>query len=115
MKLYKQVLCVCSCNELRSPTMQWVLSNPPFNYNTRSCGTDKFNTNVPVTPALLRWANLIVCAEREHMDHIEKKLKGLHICKPVYHIAIPDKYAYRDATLVELITERCLGLYDEDI
>ena len=34
----KRVLCVCSAGLLRSPTIAWILSNPPFNFNTRAAG-----------------------------------------------------------------------------
>ena len=35
---FKKVLCVCSAGLLRSPTAAWVLSNAPFNFNTREIG-----------------------------------------------------------------------------
>ncbi len=35
----KKVLCVCSAGLLRSPTLAWILSNEPFNFNTRAVGT----------------------------------------------------------------------------
>lgn len=52
---FKKVLCVCSVNCLRSPTAAWVLSNPPFNFNTRSAGLDTGLAIVPVTETLLEW------------------------------------------------------------
>lgn len=37
---FRKVLCVCSAGVLRSPTAAWVFSNAPFNFNTRSAGTE---------------------------------------------------------------------------
>ena len=37
-KDYKRVLCVCSAGLLRSPTAAYVLSQAPYNYNTRAAG-----------------------------------------------------------------------------
>lgn len=102
----KRVLCVCSCNELRSPTMAWVLSNPPFNYNTRSCGTDKFYTLIPLTSQLLEWAEEIVCAERSHADYITHRFSSIRTRHKIKCLDIPDEYEYRQQELVDLIVTK---------
>ena len=38
---YKRVLCVCSAGLLRSPTAALVLSQEPYNFNTRAAGLDE--------------------------------------------------------------------------
>lgn len=87
--------------------MAWVLSNPPYNYNTRSCGTDKLYANIDVTKKLLQWADEIVCANKEHMDYIRARLRDLgRVDLRVFSLDIPDRYAYRNDRLIELIKER---------
>lgn len=106
----RRVLCVCSANMLRSPTMQVVFSAEPFNYNTRSAGIYEFAL-VKVDEDLLQWADEIVCAEAEHFNYIMRRLESLNAKdKTVVNLAIPDTYAYRDPELVRLITQRYLDV-----
>lgn len=104
----KRVLTVCSANMLRSPTIAWVLSNPPYNFDTRSCGTDEYYATIPITPRLLEWADEIVCADTEHFKKVKKLLEDLKLNTPtpVYNLSIPDKFLYRDRSLVKLIKTR---------
>ena len=104
---FKKVLCVCSYNQLRSPTMAWVLSNPPFNYNTRSCGIEQSEALIPVSRALLRWADEIVCAWHNQYDYVQYRLRDLKGCNPVVIcLEIPDIYEYRGSNLIKLIKVR---------
>jgi predicted protein tyrosine phosphatase len=103
---YKRVLCVCSGGVLRSPTTAWILSNDPYNHNTRSAGTEDYAL-IPVDEALLTWAEEIVCMEERHAKKVlamvkefglgHEKDKSLHILK------IPDNFRYRDSRLIEHI------------
>jgi len=105
----KRVLCLCSANMLRSPTMQVVLSMPPYNYNTRSAGTYEFAL-IPVTADLIGWADEIVCADTEHAEKIAKIIQAYNLeDKPVVNLRIPDHYEYRNPELIGLIRKR----YDE--
>jgi len=45
---FKRVLCVCSAGLLRSPTTAFVLSQEPYNYNTRAAGIVDDYALVPV-------------------------------------------------------------------
>lgn len=96
---YKRVLCVCSAGILRSATTALVLSQEPFNYNTRSAGVE-FYALIPVTEVLLEWAEEIVCMTKEHQD----KLK-LITDKPINCLNIPDSYEYRNEDLIKMIKE----------
>lgn len=100
---YKKVLCVCSAGMLRSPTIALVLSQEPFNYNTRSAGTNNDLAVVELTDTLLVWADEVVCAETEHAQKVTKRLQKLNLDKPVVNLGIPDIYDYRDADLIEII------------
>lgn len=106
---YKRVLCVCSAGLLRSPTTAWVLGQEPYSYNTRAAGLDTEHALIPVDTVLLSWADEIVCMSNEQQEHIiELLLKNVlgGKDKRVINLQIPDKYAYRDAELVELVKSR---------
>ena len=101
---YKRVLTVCSANMLRSPTIAHVLSAEPYNFNTRSAGTEEYAL-IPVTEDLLRWADEVVCADTEHVMWVRNKMMEWMIDKPIIDLQIPDHYEYRNSKLIEMIKE----------
>lgn len=106
----KKVLCVCSAGLLRSPTMAVVLSQEPYNYNTRAAGLSKEYALIPVDEVLLHWADEIVCAESYMAKEIEAMLATLAIeGTVVLSLDIPDKYEYRHPELIEMIKEKYNG------
>lgn len=98
---FKRVLCVCSAGLLRSPTAAWVLSNEPFNFNTRAAGLDASHALIPVDDVLLAWADEIVC-----MDEYQQKILKERTNKPVHNLRIGDNFEYRDKGLVYMLTRR---------
>ena len=62
---YKRVLAVCSGGLLRSPTIAHTLAGDPYNYNTRSVGTNIDYALNLIDQVLLEWADEIVCARAE--------------------------------------------------
>ena len=114
---YKKVLCVCAAGLLRSPTIAWVLSNPPFNFNTRSCGAEEDFALIPLTDNLISWADEIVCANQEHLDEVNKRITmdvgdKFLFYKPIIHcLYIEDNYNYKDPYLVKLVYSKCLDLF----
>ena len=101
---YKRVLTVCSANMLRSPTIAHVLSAEPYNFNTRSAGTESYAL-IPVTDDLLMWADEVVCADTEHALYIQKRMMKLNLDTPIVDLEIPDHYEYRNSKLIEMIKE----------
>lgn len=103
---FKRVLCVCSGGVLRSPTTAWILSNDPWNYNTRSAGTEDYAL-IAVDEALLLWAEEIVCMEERHAIKVRALIKeyGIHEDKSLHVLKIPDNFQYRNARLIEHITK----------
>lgn len=95
---YRRVLCVCSAGLLRSPTAAWVLSNEPYNYNTRAAGLDTGHALIPVDEVLLEWADEIVCMNEDQQKTLQEKTK-----KPVINLRISDNFEYRDKGLVKII------------
>ena len=102
---YKRVLTVCSANMLRSPTIAHLLSSAPYNFNTRSAGTEPYAL-IPVTEDLLVWADEIVCADTEHAMWVRNKMMTWMLDKPIINLEIPDNYEYRNPELIQLIKER---------
>jgi len=97
---HKKVLCVCSAGLLRSPTTALVLSQEPFNYNTRAAGMTPEFALIPVDRVLLHWADEIVCMD----DRQKAQLEGmLEETKPIIVLNVPDQYGYRDPDLMKII------------
>lgn len=103
---YKRVLCVCSAGLLRSPTTAVVLSQEPYNYNTRAAGIVDDFALIPVDQVLLEWADEIVCMNSGQKGQLEERLKRLNRDTNVISLDIDDSYAYRDPELVRLIREK---------
>lgn len=102
---YKKVLCVCSAGILRSATAAVVLSQDPYNYNTRCAGAEKYAL-VPINDALLSWADEVVCMTQEHMEKVYNHMLDWQVSPKILCLNIPDNYAYRDEELIRLIKTR---------
>jgi predicted protein tyrosine phosphatase len=105
---YKRVLCVCSAGLLRSPTAAFVLSQEPYNFNTRAAGLTKEFALIPVDKVLLEWADEIVCMSQKQATEIKNLLEEP---KPIVVLNIPDDFRYRDPELIKLIRDA----YDKHI
>lgn len=95
---FKRVLCVCSAGLLRSPTLAWLLSNEPYNYNTRAAGIDVGHALIPIDDVLLEWADEVIC-----MDEYQEKVLKERTTKPVLNLKIGDNFEYREKGLVEIM------------
>lgn len=100
----KKVLCVCSAGLLRSPTLAWILSNDPFNYNTRAVGTSSDYALVVLDEVQLQWADAVVFVDDGNyraacFDHSELIYNMEH-----HVLKIPDMYKFRHPALVEIAT-----------
>jgi predicted protein tyrosine phosphatase len=69
---HKKVLTVCSAGCLRSPTAAHILSGHPWNFNTRCAGTSSEYAIVPVTEALIVWADVILVMDEWQQRHINE-------------------------------------------
>ena len=112
---HRKVLTVCSAGCLRSPTAAHILSSPPWNFNTRCAGTSQEYAIVPVTEALVVWADDIVVMDEHQFRYImdiQNKLaeEADHMFeyeyKPIHNLHIEDEFSYRDPKLVEIMTEK---------
>jgi len=103
---YKRVLAVCSAGLLRSPTIALILSQSPYNYNTRAAGIESDYALVKVDQVLLEWADEIVCAGDDHAEAIKCMLSSFNLNKPIVSLKLADVYEYRNSKLIKLIKER---------
>jgi predicted protein tyrosine phosphatase len=95
---YKRVLCVCSAGLLRSPTAAYVLSQEPYNFNTRAAGLTEEFALIPVDRVLLDWADEIVCMTPDQAEKIREQLEEE---KPIVVLNLQGIYGYRDPDLIE--------------
>ena len=97
---FKKVLCVCSAGLLRSPTAAVVLSQEPFNFNTRAAGLQEEFALIPVDDVLLEWADEIVCMTPDQKLTLIQRTN-----KPIICLNISDNYDYRNPDLMRVIRE----------
>ena len=98
-----KALCICSAGLLRSPTIAKQLTL--LGYNTRACGTSQDYALVPLSTALLTWADEIhVVKEQAELVRVELQALDLDDVNVVIY-DIPDEFGTFDPQLVELIEE----------
>lgn len=97
----KRVLFICSQNRLRSPTAEQVFSACPL-IECSSAGLNH-DAEVPVTPELVAWAEIIFVMEKVHRNKLQKKYKALLNNKRIICLNIPDNYEFMDPELVRLL------------
>ena len=102
---FKKVLCVCSAGLLRSPTAAWVLSNAPFNFNTRAVGANPEYAMLMLDAVNVCWADEVVVMDNSQKNQVLALCEEYGWNKPVHVLNVPDDYGYRDPELVELLTE----------
>lgn len=102
----KKVLCVCSAGLLRSPTLAWILSNEPFNYNTRAVGTSSDYALIVLDEVQLQWADAVVFVDDGNFQVARYDLAELIDNMEHHVLKIPDMYKFRHPKLVEAATEQ---------
>lgn len=102
----KRVLCVCSAGLLRSPTLAWILSNKPFNFNTRAAGAAEGYALILVDEVLLRWADVVVFADEDHKRMVSYQYKDLIDNMETHVLNLPDIYPFKDPKLVTLAKKK---------
>ncbi len=101
----KKVLTVCSAGLLRSATLQNMLIKE-YGYNVRNCGTVESYALIPISEALVKWADEIVFVNEENYLHVKDELEKLNILHKVYVLNIPDMYNFNDPKLLEICKEQ---------
>lgn len=102
----KKVLCVCSAGLLRSATLQNTLIRE-YGYNVRNCGTEESYALIPISEALLLWADEIVFVSKSNYRSVQLDLDELNIPKEkIFILSIPDIYPFNDPKLVEICKQQ---------
>ncbi len=97
----RNILFICSQNRLRSPTAEQVFASWP-GVETSSAGLNHDAEN-PVTPELLRWADIVFVMEKAHRSKLSAKFKPHLGGKRVICLQIPDEFEFMDPSLVRLL------------
>lgn len=106
----KKVLAVCSAGLLRSPTIAWILSNRPFDFNTRACGITSEYALIPLDEVLVTWADEVVVVEDWMKDIVQSSFP-----EAIVHVVeTPDMYPFRDEELVDFLTPKLKELFLEN-
>lgn len=100
----KKVLCVCSAGLLRSPTLAWILSNEPFNYNTRAVGVASDYALIVMDEVQIQWADAVVFVDDDNYRVARYDFKELLDNMECHVLKIPDVYEFRHPKLVEAAT-----------
>jgi len=112
---HKRVVCVCSAGLLRSPTAAFVLSQEPWNHNTRAVGLVPEFALVPLDRVMLEWADEFVCMTEDQADEVHKRLFEVDLTTLVTCLNVPDNFGYRDLELVRLVSERYLAAHEKRV
>lgn len=113
----KKALCVCSAGLLRSPSIAKFLTELG-NYNTRACGTSDEYALIPLSTALLLWADEIHVVKeqektlRQELGELEDSHR-IHTATPVYVYDIPDCYGTFAPELMEEIEQQFKEVYHD--
>lgn len=97
----KNVLFVCSQNRIRSTTAEQMFAAHPA-INVSSAGTNRDAEN-PLTPELVRWADIIFVMEKVHRTKLQNGFRSDLRNARVICLDIPDDYAFMDEGLVRLL------------
>lgn len=103
---YKRVLTVCSAGLLRSPTIAWYIENNS-DYNCRAVGIHDYAL-IQLDEVLIKWADLIICADEEKYQLIMNMYEDAIGDKPVFNFDIPDIYEYKNQDLLNIIADKCV-------
>lgn len=105
---HKQLF-VCSAGLLRSPTAANKI-HKEFGHNTRACGSSKDFALIPISEALIQWADEIVFVNQDNLDDLDKEEKDLISCldKTISVLSIPDEHDWGNPELEEIILKQFL-------
>lgn len=104
----KKVLTVCSAGLLRSATLQNMLIRE-YGFNVRNCGTVESYALIPISEALVLWADEIVFVNEENYNMVKADIELLGVLDKCKVLDIPDVYPFNHPELIEI----CKKQYNE--
>lgn len=108
-----KVLCVCSTGLLRSPTMARLLCRQFENVNPRAVGVSQDHALVPMDDVHLHWADVVLCADRDHFATVDERLAELGLEKEVHCLNVPDNYGFGDKMLESILSTKLDRLLED--
>ena len=99
-----RVLFLCGQNRFRSPTAERVFEGRG-GLEVESAGVNN-DAQVPVTPELIAWADVIFVMEKKHLNKLSKRFRPHLRSKRVICLNIPDDFEFMQAELVALLEQR---------
>lgn len=105
-----KILFVCSAGLLRSPTAANVI-HKEFGLNTRACGSGKDFALIPISEALIQWADEIVFMNKENLEDLdsEENLLISDLEKKISVLNIPDDHDWGSEELEKIIFNKYVG------
>lgn len=100
----RNILFICTQNRLRSPTAEQVFADWP-GVETASAGLGN-DAEVPVSPELLAWADMIFVMEKAHRNRLSAKFARHLNGKRVICLDIPYDYDFMDPMLIRLLKQK---------
>lgn len=109
----KKVLCVCAAGVLRSPTLAFVLHRK-LGFNTRAVGSDIEWALIPISQALISWADEIVFVDQKCWDALDSDSNDWIEATGVdcTILNIPDDYDFGEKTLERICFEQYTSRHD---
>lgn len=103
----KKVLCVCSAGLLRSPTAANVI-HKRLGLNTRACGSSKDFALIPISEALITWADEIVFVNADNLIELDGEEKVLisDLDKIISVLNVPDEFDWGTPQLEDIIFDQ---------
>lgn len=87
LSLKTKLLFVCSANQWRSPTAEWLFRDHP-RHEARSAGTEN-GARIKITAGHIGWADMILCMEKKHADRLRERFPEELAGKPLVTLRIP--------------------------
>jgi len=100
----KKLLFVCSLNQRRSTTAEWLFKDFE-SYEVKSAGTEP-GARVAVTPDLIAWADLVFVMEHRHIQRLRRHFKSALSGKRLICLQIPDRHGGMSLELIKVLKER---------
>ena len=96
---------MCSAGLLRSATLQNFLIKE-YGYNVRNCGTVESYALIPISEALVEWADEIVFVNQENYEMVKDELREMDLDYKCIILNIPDCFGFNDPELIKICKEQ---------
>ena len=99
-----KAVAVCSAGMLRSPTLANVL-HQEFGFNTRSCGSSEEYALIPLSEALILWADILVFVNSDNFNEAifhNEELEDIIRQKAII-LSIEDDFEFNNPVLKQML------------